>query len=168
MQRQIRQHWWWLRVSLVNRTIISGSGLDRRQSGRDPKCWGCCIIGGVFCKKNSSNCSFMYVFLLFWHKIQSIFFSFFLHHSAYTSFLCTVLEVMQKAAADLADTPFSLLLAPHGCTTALLKQQLRWCTSSGGGAAHFQRPLRPLSATTDRFDQYFVQKSTCCVLKHYY
>ena len=96
-------------------------------------------------------------FCYFDTKFQSMIFfpSFFLHHSAYTSFLCTVLEVMQK----LADTPFFLLPAPHSFTTALL----RWCTSSGGGAAYFQRPLRPLRATMDRFDQYFVRKSTCCV-----
>ena len=121
------------------------------------------LLAACSVKKNRQIVVLCMYFCYFDTKFSRFFFFFFLHHSAYTSFLCTVLEVMQKAAADLADTPFSLLPAPHGCTTALLKQQLRWCTSSGGGAAHFQRPLRPLSATTDRFDQDFVQKSTCCV-----
>ena len=75
------------------------------------------LLAACSVKKKSSNCSvYVCIFCYFDTKFSPFFF---LHHSAYTSFLCTVLEVMQKAAADLADTPFSLLPAPHSFTTAL-------------------------------------------------
>ena len=42
---------------------------------------------------------------------------------------------MQKAAADLADTPFSLLPAPHSFTTALVAS-----ARGGGGGSYAGAP----------------------------